>query len=401
MSHMTIAINLLSCGSLLHVPLVREATFVSSGTPLHDLVGKDGNFFAYERAKLASKFRLQTDPISVNITDFLNAQYYGPVDIGTPAQSFKVVYDTGSSNTWVPGKACSVPKRDKYDPTQSSTYSYNGSKFEIRYGSGAVEGVIDADEVSIGGLVASQHLFAETTVEPGISWDVGRFDGILGLGWSEIAVNDIPPYFDTLIAQKKVDAPIFSFYFGTTEGAVPGVGGELTLGGTDPSHYEGELTYVPVSKKGYWQVPAGNLSVGDDVVLAGGFEAVLDTGTSLLALPLREALAINSKLGCLNIGIECEFIKPNPDDPSTTCPDPKTLPTLTVALGGVTYELSGEDLLVKITTDGQTICLSGIMGFPGPLPGGIGAILGDVFLKKYYTSFDVGQARVGLARAKA
>ena len=85
------------------------------------------------------------------------------------------------------------------------------------------------------------------------------------------------------------------------------------------------------------------------------------------------------------------------------CPDPATLPALTVTLGGKAFELRGDDLLVKITTAGQTICLSGIMGFPGPL-GGIGAILGDVFLKKYYASFDVGQARVarvGLAPAKA
>ena len=94
-------------------------------------------------------------------------------------------------------------------------------------------------------------------------------------------------------------------------------------------------------------------------------------------------------------------VKPNPNDPSTTCPDPGSLPGLTVSLGGKAFELSGDDLLVKITTAGQTVCLSGIMGFPGPLPGGIGAILGDVFLKKYYASFDVGQARVGLAPAKA
>jgi cathepsin D len=63
------------------------------------------------------------------------------------------------------------------------------------------------------------------------------------------------------------------------------------------------------------------------------------------------------------------------------------------------YTLSGEDLLVKITQAGQTVCLSGIMGFPGPLPGGLKAILGDVFLKKYYASFDVGKVRVGLAPA--
>merc|ERR1719316_2529556 len=45
---------------------------------------------------------------SVPISDYQNAQFYGPVKIG--GQDFQVVYDTGSANLWVPGQKCSFLK---------------------------------------------------------------------------------------------------------------------------------------------------------------------------------------------------------------------------------------------------------------------------------------------------
>lgn len=75
--------------------------------------------------------------MQVTIKNFENAQYFGPISLGNPAQDFEVIFDTGSSNVWVPASNCSKAScllKHKYDSSKSSTYERDGRIFDIRYG---------------------------------------------------------------------------------------------------------------------------------------------------------------------------------------------------------------------------------------------------------------------------
>lgn len=101
-----------------------------------------------------------------------------------------------------------------------------------------------------------------------------RFDGILGLAYDTISVNHIVPPFYNMINQGLLDEPVFSFRIGSSEAD----GGEACFGGIDRSAYEGEITYVPVRRKAYWEVELEKISFGDEVLELENTGAAIDTG---------------------------------------------------------------------------------------------------------------------------
>ncbi|CCX33774.1 aspartic peptidase domain-containing protein [Pyronema domesticum] len=325
------------------------------------------------------------DGHSVPVNNFLNAQYFSEISIGNPPQDFKVVLDTGSSNLWVPSQQCgsiACYLHSKYDSSASKTYKSNGTSFEIRYGSGSLSGFVSRDDVTIGDIHIKDQLFAEATSEPGLAFAFGRFDGILGLGYERISVNGIPPPFYNMVEQKLVDEPVFAFYLGTTEQQ-----SEATFGGIDKSHYTGELIKLPVRRKAYWEVDFDAITFGDQVAKLENTGAIVDTGTSLIALPTTIAELLNAEIGAK---------KSWNGQYTVECSARDSLPDLTFTLTGHNFTIGPYDYILEV----QGSCISAFMGMDFPEPVGPLAILGDAFLRRWYSVYNLGDNSVGLAKAK-
>lgn len=139
----------------------------------------------------------------------------------------------------------------KYRSKTSSTYVKNGTHFEIRYGSGSVNGELSTDVMGFGDSSLTGQTFAEILHESGLAFLAAKFDGILGLGYPQISVLGVKPVFDTMVEQGVAGKPVFSVYL--DRNASDPNGGEVLFGGIDEDHYTGNISYVPVSRKGYWQ----------------------------------------------------------------------------------------------------------------------------------------------------
>jgi saccharopepsin len=321
----------------------------------------------------------------VPISNFMNAQYFSEITIGSPPQTFKVVLDTGSSNLWVPSVECgsiACYLHSKYDSSSSSTYKKNGTKFEIQYGSGSLSGFVSQDTMTIGDITIKGQDFAEATSEPGLAFAFGRFDGILGLGYDRISVNGIVPPFYKMLEQKLIDEPVFAFYLADDKGE-----SEVTFGGVNSDSYKGKITTIPLRRKAYWEVDFDAIAYGDDTAELESTGVILDTGTSLIALPSQLAEMLNAQIGAK---------KNYAGQYAIDCDKRDSLKDVTFNLAGTNFTLGPYDYVLEV----QGSCISTFMGMDFPAPTGPLAILGDAFLRRYYSIYDLGANTVGLAEAK-
>lgn len=336
---------------------------------------------------IENSFSAESDH-DIPLFNYMNAQYYTEITIGTPPQPFKVILDTGSSNLWVPSVECGSLAcflHSKYDHSSSSTYKENGTKFSIQYGSGSLDGYISQDTVQLGDLTIPKQDFAEATSEPGLAFAFGKFDGIFGLAYDTISVNKVVPPFYNAIQEGLLDEPKFAFYLNDKDDSKHEAG-VATFGGIDETKFEGEITWLPVRRKAYWEVKFEGIALGDEYAELESHGAAIDTGTSLITLPSGLAEIINSEIGAKK-GWSGQY--------TLDCDTRSNLPDLTFNFNGHNFTISPFDYTLEVSGS----CISAITPMDFPEPIGPLAIIGDAFLRKYYSIYDLGNDAVGLAKS--
>jgi len=311
-------------------------------------------------------------------------QFFGPISIGTPSQNFVVIFDSGSSNLWVPADSCGIScgLHNRYTASKSSTYQKNGTAFNITYASGPVNGFMSDDKVTVGNLVVPKQVFAEVTNASGLglAFLIGQWGGILGLGWPSISVTGATPVMQNLIAANPTMETLFAFYL--PENA--GVNGELDIGGIDPTHYTGQLQNVPLTNETYWETKMESFVAGN-TQLSGEAYIVLDSGTSTLTAPKAIAAQFAKQINATEL-LPGRYV--------VSCSDVANLPSLHININGQTWTLDPVDYIIN---DMDVECIVGIMGLDIPKPAGPLWILGDIFIRKVYTVFDIGNKQLRFA----
>ncbi|CAH1401918.1 unnamed protein product [Nezara viridula] len=327
-----------------------------------------------------------------SLSNYMNTQYYGEIGLGTPSQKFRVIFDTGSSNLWVPSKKCSWLNiaclvHRKYNSKESSTYIENGTEISMAYVSGSLSGFLSTDTLEIAGMEIKGQTFMEATHEPGLTFVAGKFDGILGLAYPSISKLNVVTPLENMVAQGLASG-VFSFYL--NRNTDDSTGGEIIFGGIDSDLIvEESLHYVPVTRKAYWEFQMDKLEVNNNAVgCLSGCRAVADTGTSMILGPVADVEKINAMI-------------PGVEGPSgikiVDCNAIDSLPDVTFKINGKQYTLQGKDYVLKFSVLFSTSCVTGFTGMNLPQ---IDWILGDVFIGKFYTVFDGEQDRVGFATLK-
>jgi len=333
------------------------------------------------------------------LNNFGNTQYYGEISIGTPGQCFQVIFDTGSSIAWVPGEHCNSAgcrAHKKFECEKSSTCQSTETGMKLQYGTGEMSGRMDYDKFCFGcqdnTLCLEKQAFLESTQEPGPTFAMAKFDGLVGMGYDALAGKGMTTPFSQLMKSDKCEEKVFAFWLKKEATQQDPAGGEMTLCGMDSNHYTGDLLYVPVTRKAYWQFTVDSISLNAEK-MSKNFEAIADTGTSLITGPSEVVDRLNKEAGAYKNPMNGQWM--------VDCKNLKNMPTIIFNIAGKPFPLTPEQYVVKvkpIATMDVELCLSGFAGVD--MPQGPMWILGDVFISQYYTVFDQGKDRIGFAQSK-
>ncbi|KAM6359002.1 pepsin A-5 [Alca torda] len=371
-----LALVALAHGLVSRVPL-RKGKSLRQSLREHGLLEKYLELHPFDLAAKYFRSRVAAEPLQ----NYLDNEYFGTISIGTPAQEFTVVFDTGSSNLWVPSVYCSSPacsNHNRFNPAESTTFISTNESLYIAYGTGTMSGILGYDTVTVANIEVINQMFGLAETEPGAFFYYTPFDGILGLAFPSIASSGATPVFDNMMMQNLVAKDLFSVYL-----SKDGRSGSFVLfGAIDPLYTTNGITWIPLSAETYWQIRMDSVSIGGEgIACAFGCQAIVDTGTSLLAVPDRALGTILSILGANSNG-------------EISCRAASRLPSIVFHINGKAFPVSPSAYVME----SNGYCTVGFEGMDVPTESGELWILGDVFIREYYVIFNRATNMVGLSR---
>ena len=418
-------------------------------------------------------------PSSYSLTNIFNIVYTLTLYIGSPPRPFHLLLDTGSNWLWVPSSLCqscsSVSALAQlYSCQKSSTCKEDPSfQLEIKYGIGTISGYLTRDRVSFGegkeqaiggegrggGGGGGEEVGGEGTKDEGRGVEGGarrmeeggkietekigegkkkkeevelvvedqpfvqvmnmidleRFkgEGVIGVGKREDDWGEGESFLENLKKAGKIDKLIFSLSLSGKECADES---RLVLGGVDESLYEGNITYVDVTSKNFWNVkvdgvymsfpnndifqtpPSDSTLANRSQTISSAFStALIDSGSSEIVMGKK---AVNEIIMFLaKSGIDCHVAFNFQKVPQIICSetDPQNYPNFVVKIGGRDFTIAGKDYLGGCSLNLIKLeCRLHFIYDEGLEKEEI-IILGDVFLHAYYTVYDLEENRIGFA----
>ncbi|GMR57367.1 hypothetical protein PMAYCL1PPCAC_27562, partial [Pristionchus mayeri] len=301
---------------------------------------------------------------------------------------------TGSANLWVPDSTCAgglfnpCKSKNKFHSIKSKTYKKNGNNFTIKYGTGSVEGFLGADTVAFGPDSTALTVPACTFGQASSVAQIFRndvIDGILGLAFQALAVDNVKPPFIEAIDQGLVEQPLFTVWLENEGRSINAPGGIYTYGAIDDKNCGPVIAYEKLSSATYYQFKLTS------VALAGysnnkGWQAASDTGTSLISAPFEVVERVAQAAGA----------KYNKDFDLYTLACVAEISEFKMVIGSETYTIDYKNMVVPIPNSGEcSLAMESMVGSAfGP-----SFLLGDPFIREYCQIYDVGNKRMGFAES--
>ncbi|KRZ04555.1 Pepsin A [Trichinella zimbabwensis] len=219
--------------------------------------------------------------------------YYVDVEIGTPAQKFRLLVDTASSSLIVAGteydtdvatacrKQCldedhpcirvcyeifndsdwNVWRKNRFDPDKSETFVKKSTFKEYAFNDFAM-GTIGTDSICLGEKCAKHQYFGIANTL-GLIFFLLPCDGSLGLGFQTLNKDYSVPLMHRLLRQDKTSPQTFTIWIDQSNDD-DNFDGQLTIGEYDEEHCQMQTCqWMKLASRRYWEFEFENIVVTD------------------------------------------------------------------------------------------------------------------------------------------